>query len=361
MTTFDVTRFEYAIDPGMAMWHRVCLLRPERDAVTVSDGMLVATFGPWTVATDIANVAGVTTTGPYRTWRVAGPPRLGWTDRGLTFATNARVGLCIAFIDPVPGIDPIGLINHPTLTVTVSDLDGLAASLGFRPPIEHVDLTHGTILGTAHAVWRHVRRRNTTTVTKKGMVRIARPPGGELVADAQPAAAGVGQLLRRSYRVTVEHSTLDARKLMDLIRSDPNIVTDSNLAPFIKDMGDPAKMAIGDRYTVMTAGPWSGPVQVVDISNRSFRLATLDGHMEAGTIEFRASMKGTTLDFEIESTARPGDRAFQLVYDAIGVGKVLQTEMWVTACSRVSSLAGGPDDPHVEIHETAADDTAGTT
>lgn len=55
-----------------------------------------------------------------------------------------------------------------------------------------------------------------------------------------------------------------------------------NVRLAVKDTGLPAQMAVGDRYTVRTAGPWSGPVEVVDISDRSFRFATLDGHMEAG-------------------------------------------------------------------------------
>lgn len=79
----------------------------------------------------------------------------------------------------------------------------------------------------------------------------------------------------------------------------------------------------------------------------------------------RASMNGTTLHFEIASTVRSGDRAFQLVDDTIGVGKVVQTAMWVKACGHVSMLAGGPDDPDFEIHDTTTDNsvpaTAGST
>lgn len=59
----------------------------------------------------------------------------------------------------------------------------------------------------------------------------------------------------------------------------------------------------------------------------------------------RASMNGTTLHSEIESTVRSGLRTFQLVDDTIGVDKVVQTAMWVTACGDVSMLGGGPGSP----------------
>ena len=47
-------------------------------------------------------------------------------------------------------------------------------------------------------------------------------------------------------------------------------------------------MEVGDEYVVRMPGPWDGPVRVVEVTPTSFRLATLDGHLEAGQIEFRA-------------------------------------------------------------------------
>ena len=38
-------------------------------------------------------------------------------------------GLCIRFDRPVPGIEPLGLLRHPAVTVTVADCDGLAEAL----------------------------------------------------------------------------------------------------------------------------------------------------------------------------------------------------------------------------------------
>jgi hypothetical protein len=46
-------------------------------------------------------------------------------DRGLTFASNGRSGVCPRFKQPVRGVDPLGIVRHPGLTVTVDDAEGL--------------------------------------------------------------------------------------------------------------------------------------------------------------------------------------------------------------------------------------------
>jgi len=81
------------------------------------------------VTTPLANVTGAEVTGPYALLKTAGPARLAITDGGLTFATNGDRGVRIDFRTPVPGLDPLRLIRHPELTVTVEDCDRLAALL----------------------------------------------------------------------------------------------------------------------------------------------------------------------------------------------------------------------------------------
>ena len=71
-------------------------------------------------------------TGPYAFLKTAGPARLAITDRGLTFATNGDRGVLVSFRTPVRGLDPLGLLRHPELTLTVCDVDGLAALLRER-------------------------------------------------------------------------------------------------------------------------------------------------------------------------------------------------------------------------------------
>ena len=92
----------------------------------VGDEAFEARFGPWRVRTPLTNITDVDVTGPYAFWKTAGPARLAITDRGLTFATNGERGVLIVFATPVRGLDPLGILRHPELTVTVADVDGLA-------------------------------------------------------------------------------------------------------------------------------------------------------------------------------------------------------------------------------------------
>ena len=121
--------FDFAFDP---LYQAVALpfgITPGRSGVTVEDGRLRAWFGPWRVATDVANVEGTEITGPYRILTTIGPAHLSLADRGLTFASNPRKGLCIRFREPVPGIVPTDRVRHRGLTLTVGDVEGLAAAL----------------------------------------------------------------------------------------------------------------------------------------------------------------------------------------------------------------------------------------
>jgi hypothetical protein len=47
-------------------------------------------------------------------------------------ATNGERGLCIIFREPIPGIEPTGILRHPAITLTVADCEGLAAALIVR-------------------------------------------------------------------------------------------------------------------------------------------------------------------------------------------------------------------------------------
>ena len=118
-------RFEFAFDPTYRRLARAFRVTPETAWVEVTGRDLEARFGPWRVWTPIANVTGVEATGPYARWKTAGPARLAITDRGLTFATNGHRGALIHFATPVRGLDPLGILRHPELTVTVADVDGL--------------------------------------------------------------------------------------------------------------------------------------------------------------------------------------------------------------------------------------------
>jgi len=98
----------------------------DRSYVEIGDDRLTIRFGLWRLETPTSNIEDVAITGPYRWWKVAGPPHLSFRDRGLTFATASDRGVCISFHEPVAAIDPGGVIRHPGVTVTVDDPDHLA-------------------------------------------------------------------------------------------------------------------------------------------------------------------------------------------------------------------------------------------
>lgn len=107
-------------------------VRADRAQAVVAAGELVVRYGRWVLTTPVSNISSVDVTGPYRTSKVAGPPHLSFADGGLTFATNARRGVCITFHDPVAALLPFGLLPHPSLTCTVAEPDLLAAHLRHR-------------------------------------------------------------------------------------------------------------------------------------------------------------------------------------------------------------------------------------
>jgi hypothetical protein len=115
--------FEFAWAPAHRRANRLFGVTPARTWVDVDWGTLDAHFGRWQLITPLSNITAVKITGPYKFLKVAGPPRLGITDLGITFATNCRQGALLTFRDKVAAIDPFGIFRHPELTVTVADID----------------------------------------------------------------------------------------------------------------------------------------------------------------------------------------------------------------------------------------------
>ena len=100
----------------------------DKDGVTITGkGELIATFGRFKVKTTLDNIDHTLVTGPHR-WYTAVGLRLSLADDGLTFGTNHRKGLSIAFVEKIPKV--IGFRKHSTLWVSVADPEGLAAAIG---------------------------------------------------------------------------------------------------------------------------------------------------------------------------------------------------------------------------------------
>jgi hypothetical protein len=122
-------RFDFAREDALAAASRVVGVTDDNAFVEIEEDELHVSFGPWQLRTALDNVTGAETTGPYKWWKVAGPPHVSLADRGITFATSTQGGVCIHFREAVAAALPVGLVTHPSATVTVADAADLAATL----------------------------------------------------------------------------------------------------------------------------------------------------------------------------------------------------------------------------------------
>jgi hypothetical protein len=176
--------------------------------------------------------------------------------------------------------------------------------------------------------------------------------------EVQHASDGVGPLFHRRYSALVREPELSPEDLIAHVAGDLNKVAPTEFAVFQKVYGDDDEMRVGDEYVVRMAAPWDGPVRVVHRTPCSFRFATLEGHLEAGQIEFRAAPAPEGLRFEIESWARSGDRFSNLLYHQLRMAKEIQLHMWTSFLERVAKASGGRLTGGIDIHTRRVEDGA---
>jgi uncharacterized protein (UPF0548 family) len=202
----------------------------------------------------------------------------------------------------------------------------------------------GWPIGIAAVSWRYMWRTTPLHRSEEPGTRADLPdplygPAGQPDGQ-QTLEMGAGPMLHRSYAVRITGTTMTPVALIDLVALRLNQVS-PEMAVFRKTRGSASALCLGDEFLVRMPGPWDGPVRVVRRGPAAFRLATLDGHLEAGEIEFRAAPDGDTVRFEIESWARAGDRLAALLYNRLRLAKEIQLNMWSHFCIRTAALAGG--------------------
>jgi Domain of unknown function (DUF1990) len=166
-------------------------------------------------------------------------------------------------------------------------------------------------------------------------------PDGLRRDDLQLPSDGVGPLFHRRYEARMRDSRLTPEALIDLLSRDPNRASPTELARFRKEDGGSERLRVNDELLVQMPGPWNGPVRVVEATATSFRYATLNGHLEAGQIEFSAADEDGALRFRIESWARSGDRLSQVLHEHLRMAKEVQLHMWSSFIERVARVTGG--------------------
>jgi hypothetical protein len=206
-------------------------------------------------------------------------------------------------------------------------------------------------------IWRTTPLHRREVEGDPGADREPPLPAGTRTEGIQAPESGSGDFLRRRYRGRIAGADLGAEELIARIREDPDAVAPSTLARFRRERGPEGRpLDVGDEYTVHMPGPWDGPVRVVEATPTSFRFATLEGHLEAGQIEWRACERDGDLVFEIESWSRPGDRASDLLHHHLKMAKEVQLHMWTTVLEKVARLSGGrlPDGIDIETRVVPA-------
>lgn len=198
----------------------------------------------------------------------------------------------------------------------------------------------GVAWTTWHYIWRILpvhRSEHAGSLSDDAPPELADGFGSD---GLQQPEHGSGPLFHRTYSGAIARPRVDPETLIARIGADPNIVSPSRLARFKKTRGERGSLATGDEFVVRMPGPWDGPIRVVDVQPRSFRFATLDGHLEAGQIEWRA-WQDEHLHFAVESWSRSGDRLSALLHDTLRMAKEVQLYMWTSIIERVAKESGG--------------------
>ncbi len=200
----------------------------------------------------------------------------------------------------------------------------------------------GIVLTSWDYMWRTTPMHRRESTGSSGDVAHRPPPLPEGVSTEEVLTPerGHGPLFHRRYSTRVRDARLTAEELMQRIQANLNDAAPTTFARFQKVTGDQRVMAVGDEYVVRMPGPWDGPVRVVAVGGLLFRLATLEGHLEAGQIEFRTrNDKGVVV--EIESWARSSDALSNLLYHHVRMAKEVQLHMWISFLERAVRLCGG--------------------
>ncbi len=220
-------RFAFNWDRRLAPAARLFGVSPHRAWAEINQGGLTVRFGPWSVQTPLSNVSRASVTGPYRWWRVAGPARLSMADGGLTFASSTGAGVCVDFKEPISGIDPWGLIRHPSLTVTVESPKSFCHALSPGGCASAHQGVPNPSIGSGESTAR----------PNDAVSRVIRGVGAGLVATAAMSGPMVV-----------------ARRLAGFGRTPPRVITEATLGPFAKATPSAAKLTTAAAHFGYGAG-----------------------------------------------------------------------------------------------------------
>ena len=165
--------------------------------------------------------------------------------------------------------------------------------------------------------------------------------------------SGYGKLVHRRYSIAFDCNK-SSQEVLQEIALDLNPYCHEAMATFEKENGASNSMEVGDDYLIRISGPWHGPVRVIEKDETSFTLATRDGHLEAGFIEFKVDdVSPHKCRLSIQSWATSGGPLVWITYSLLRVTKFAQTAMWTEFCTRVAERFGDGTESDVQISDSS--------
>ncbi|MGQ0624235.1 MAG: DUF1990 family protein [Sporichthyaceae bacterium] len=207
--------------------------------------------------------------------------------------------------------------------------------------------------GIALVTWRYLwQTLPVFRVDEPGDARDLPPALPQLTGDDQPLQTGVGPLYHRRFSVRIRDAILTPVELMEIVADDFNRMLPSETATlrFTRKRRPAPGLRRGDRAVIKMPGPWDGPIRVLQRTPTSLRFATLDGHLEAGQIEFSATRTRDGLEFCVEAWARPATALLNMLFTHLRIAKEIQLNMWVRCCRSAAEIAGGEITEGVQVH-----------
>ena len=164
--------------------------------------------------------------------------------------------------------------------------------------------------------------------------------------EVQTSSEGAGPRYHRVYSIDLPVPFERAADSMAQLKADPNLFSPSLIAKFEKTKGATGHLKVDDEFMVHISGPWQGPVRVSQATDLSFTLLTLEGHLEAGQIQFSLHRNAHgNARFEIESITRSRDKLVDFFYDKIRFAMFAQSQMWELFCKNFAVKAMGEGEP----------------
>jgi hypothetical protein len=147
--------------------------------------------------------------------------------------------------------------------------------------------------------------------------------------------------VRRRYRARIERPRLPASTVAAVVLADPNVVLPVEVMHFSPGGAKAGPLRAGEDRLIRMAGPWNGPVRIVEAGEEGFAFAGLHGGAQRGRIAYRLRDDDGAIEAEVEIVQRSASRLYDLAYHRLGIARRIERHTWTYVLERSAQLAGG--------------------